>query len=164
MIVRRNRLAAVFLGAWLIGWVMGEGFAARQLVFGHDPAGTRAFLLLWLAGWTVAGVLAVRHTAWTVAGREEIAVEGRSLSLRWAAGPFGRTRIYDLGHVRNIREEDARPGASLVRGVRFTYPGRQGTIAFDYGRKTIRFGADLEGEDRRRVLGLVRERAQDPRG
>jgi hypothetical protein len=156
--VRRNWLAAAFFTVWLGGWAMGEGLVSWQLFTGTAPLGARAFMGFWLAAWTVGGIMAMRQVAWTVVGREEIAVDGRSLRVSWAAGPFGRTREYEVASIRNVREDTTLAGA-LARGFRMTSPGRHGAIAFDYGAKTVRLGVDLEGEDVQKVLALVREQA-----
>lgn len=156
IVVRRNWVAAVFLAAWLGGWATGEVLVSWQLVAGTVPLPARAFMGCWLVAWTVGGLMAARQLAWLLVGREEIALDGGSLSLRWKAGPFARSREYDLGAVRNVRE-DATLAGSVARGFRMSSPGRHGAIAFDYGAKTVRFGADLEGEDVQKVLSLVRE-------
>ena len=148
---------AAFLVVWLAAWAVGEVLALDALVSGDLPDGVRAFVVLWLVAWTYGGVRALAQLAWLAAGREEIAVDDRSLVVRQVAGPFRRTSEYDLAAVRDLREDASLAGA-VARAMRLSYPGRVGVIAFDYGARTVRLGADLEGEDVRKVLALLRER------
>ncbi len=49
---------AAFLGCWLGGWVMGEVFAARQLLVGGLANGDW-FLVFWLGMWTIGGIAVI---------------------------------------------------------------------------------------------------------
>src|SRR2546428_13472131 len=81
---------AAFLGLWLCGWAAGEAFAlwalvigARALLTGEPPKpaaaplqvgaalGMGAFLLAWLAVWTLGGIAAGTPTlqSWLVEDR-----------------------------------------------------------------------------------------------
>lgn len=49
----------LFVLAWLGGWLVGFVSVVRTLSSGGPPSGAYAFLVFWLAAWTVAGVWAV---------------------------------------------------------------------------------------------------------
>jgi hypothetical protein len=153
--VRRNWLVGPFLLVWLCGWAFGEVAVIRELAL-RARGGGFGFLLVWLAAWTVGGVLVSLQLLWSFAGREEIAVGPRTLSVRVVAGPLRRTREYDLASVQNVREDHGFAG-QLARAFRTTYPGSHGAIAFDYGARTVRIGTDLEGEDVQKVLAMLQE-------
>jgi hypothetical protein len=80
----RNRWFIGFGGVWLIGWAFGEVMVAGWLVAmalgfpvgqGHvhgasmSPA---AFMILWLAGWTVGGVIMMHAYIWQLRGRAAV--------------------------------------------------------------------------------------------
>jgi hypothetical protein len=153
----RNPGFAAFLAVWLVTWAAGEAYAVEALVAGDLPDGLRAFVVLWLAAWSYGGARALAQLAWLAAGREELRLDERSLTVRQVAGPFRGTREYELAAVRNVREDASLAGA-VARAFSMSYPGRVGVIAFDYGARTVRVGAGLEGEDVGKVLGLLRER------
>ena len=49
----------LFVLAWLGGWVLGFVSVVRTLSSGRTPSGVYAFLVFWLAAWTLAGVWAL---------------------------------------------------------------------------------------------------------
>lgn len=51
---RCHLLALLFLGVWLVGWLMGEMTALAPL-FSRRPAGPEGFFVIWLVIWTLAG-------------------------------------------------------------------------------------------------------------
>ena len=101
MPAKRNVFVMLFLLAWLGGWAAGEVGALKGLLSGTD--GAKPFLLVWLAGWTFAGGFAALTWLWMLAGRERILLRPRTLAVRREVFGVGRTREYDLAHVRNLR-------------------------------------------------------------
>jgi hypothetical protein len=162
--VRRNWGVGAFLALWLCGWSVGEVAVVRQLATRSLQGPGLAFLAVWLTGWTLGGALALLQLLWLFAGREEIELKSRSLAVRTVAGPLRRTREYDLGAVRNPREDVSMAGA-MLRTFQLSHPASShGAIVFDYGAKAVRIGSGLEGEDVAKVLGMLRERVPGDAG
>lgn len=72
-----------FLLFWLYGWSHGETFAIKHIFEPATPGGAKIFLCLWIAGWTVGGLVAF---AFSVAfafrpGAEKIVLQ--RAQLRW---------------------------------------------------------------------------------
>ncbi len=101
--LRRKWGVGLFLLAWLCGWAFGEVAAIREVATRAHGAGL-AFLLFWLAAWTLGGGFVALQVLASFAGRQEIAVGPRTLSVRTYAGPFRRTREDDLAAVRELVE------------------------------------------------------------
>jgi hypothetical protein len=158
---RRRPATALFLTAWLGGWAMGEIAAARELLDETSGAGM-AFLLLWLAFWTGAGLLVTYSIAWSLFGREVIAIDGRTLTIRYAAGPLGWKRAYDLASVSNLRVDPTLPGEGIRPRRTPMRPGTVGAIAFDHRGRTVRLGPDLQEPDVAKVIDVLRERIAAP--
>jgi hypothetical protein len=148
---QRNWFVTLFIMAWLGGWTFGEiavgGHILRLL--GHPPSSVQngapaLFLIFWMVGWTLGGLWALTMLAWQLVGREEVRIESGALGLRVAVGPIGRTREFDLLQVRRLR---AAP-VVLPRNRRAMVPplfgSRDGSVAFDYGARTYRFGSGLD--------------------
>ena len=91
-------------------------------------------------------------------GREVVDVDSTSLRIKRAVGKLGRTKEFDLGHVRILRVAPQiwNPG-DFSSGLRFWGVGG-GTIAFDYGAKTYRFGGGLDEAEAKQVLVRLAER------
>lgn len=126
---KRNLLLMLFLLAWLGGWAFGELSALRELLSGKN--GPVSFLLFWLLGWTVGGGFAAFVFLWMLAGRERIVLRPRVLAIRREIFGWGRTREYDLAHVRNVRIS---PGTYDPFG--WTAGARFGDLAGDQSHST----------------------------
>ena len=155
---RRSWFLGLFLLVWLCGWAVGELVALRELLgmgVSRRPPPV-PFLLLGLAGWTVGGALAVYGWIWNAFGREVVELDGRALTLRWEPIGLPPRKQYDLLHVRNLRIVPF-DESLWSRGNSFGWT-RAGPLAFDYGAKTIRFGAGIDEAEARMVLDSIRVR------
>jgi hypothetical protein len=166
--VRRHLFTILFLGFWLLGWAFGEVTAAAALVChgaGVDcgpfqptgpEGGASLFLLIWLLAWTVGGVAALAAWLWVAFGREIVTVTDRAVTVRRDVLGRGRGREHDMAHVRGLRVSAAPfnpwdPGGAL----RMWGMGGAGTIAFDYGARTVRFGGGLDEAEARQIVARV---------
>lgn len=158
---RRNIVATVFILVWLAAWFFGESRVIRQLLApGHS--GPKGFLALWLVGWSLGGVFAARALLWMLFGREVIELRDSELAVRREALGIGRTRAYDLGAIKNLRA--AAPAVAAGRGSVGDMGGTSGTIAFDYGPKTIRCGGGLDEAEAGQIVDLFKQRNARLRG
>jgi hypothetical protein len=154
---RRRWFLAVFLAVWLCGWLAGEIVALRGL-FGPSHSARpppTPFLLFWTSAWTVGGALAVYTWIWNAFGREVVELDGRALIIRREPIGLPLPKQYDLLQVRNLRVVPfdgslwSRDSSGGMRG---------GPLAFDYGARTIRFGAGIDEAEARMILDSIRTR------
>lgn len=142
---KRYPLAIVFMSVWLAFWAVGELAAARQILFGENGLAD-AFLLVWLTIWTLGGGWAFYSLLWLAVGKEVIVMSAGTLAIRRDIVGLGRTREYDLEHVRHLRVS---PLSNTLYGRgsgHQPWASPAGAVAFDYGAATIRFGAVEEAE------------------
>lgn len=159
---RRNWALMLFLPIWLVGWAIGLVVATGMLsIFSAVPVTGFAetaslFLLAWLAMWLFGGLVALYTLAYTAAGREELRISEMTLRLQRRIGPLpaGRARTYDLQHASRLRTEPTPmpPWWARRRGTPEPKP-----IAFDYGAKTVRFGAGLDEAEARQLVEQIAE-------
>ena len=162
---RRNWLVLAFLLFWLCGWFVGLlfiiGFAAGS-AFGALRDGPPAvFLLVWLLLWTAAGLFIARIVWWQLLGYELVTVSNGTLMLAKSGLLFHRPKTYDLSEVRHLRvQEDAIAaffgGFASYRS--FGAFGDSGSLRFDYGLKTVKFGVGLDEAEARYLIERLRER------
>jgi len=134
----------VFLGVWLTFWTIGGASAARSLQRHFN-----LFLCFWLAGWT-AGELAVTYAIlYVIGGSEVISANSETLTCRTQIFGLGWARSYLVREMRNLRFQPA-SGAGRSR--------RASRIAFDYGAKTVGFGADLDEAEAVALISRIRQR------
>ena len=162
----RSWMAILFYPVWFCGWAAGELFALAVLfhiripwmhtVPHAPPLAETAFLTLWLCGWTIGGALALYSWLWMVAGREHMQIGGSSLAIWREPIPFPPRRDFDLASVRRMRVGPAQ--GWLGAQARQYDPFCKGQIAFDYGSKTLHFGAGLDEAEAFELVRLIAER------
>lgn len=143
---------------------MGELFAIQDLLSG-DHVGIDFFTLIWLIGWTIGGVFISAVLLWSVLGQETIVVERRFLSLSKGLKDFGlRKRSYDLRTMDHLElnHEPNKAGNYGAAGVFFGLIG--GKIRFDYGMRTIKFGAGIDEAEARHLIDLIKARYSEEYG
>jgi hypothetical protein len=154
----RSGITAIFLGAWLAAWAVGWRAALGAVLQADAPLGARAFLVVWLLLWTLAGLFVLWSIAWSVAGREEISIEPQALAIRRAALGVGRTRRYDFGAVEALEAVPARGGGASEDGSGGSRRPSSGSIQFRHMGKRVRFGHGLAEPDVERIIAELRGR------
>lgn len=157
----RSSFTIAFLLFWLSGWLLGGFFAIRALVLGLTigPPGlgsASSFLLKWLAFWLVGLVVFGNLFIWQLAGKEVITLTGNALQIKQKAGLLGGTETYDLEQLRHLRAQPDKWPASLTKSQRSDWA--DGSVLFDYGAETIRFGKLLSEVEAQRIVAFLRER------
>jgi len=142
---RRNWFVLLFMCAWLVGWAFGEVSVIGELLSPSEKT-PKLFLLAWLAGWTVGGLFAVGTVLWQLAGKEIISVSASTLEHRIEAFGIGRSRMYKLAEVKNLRATDysANPFTNQSAWFPPVVGSGFGPVAFDYGARTFRLAPALE--------------------
>jgi hypothetical protein len=145
----------LFLAFWLFGWLLGEVSAIRSLAIGKMAAGKTLFVVVWLLGWTVGGCYFSYVWLWNLAGHEIVSLTPTSLTIRRNILGFGQSSEYDLPSVKNLRVAPTF-GKSNANFPTLSLIG--GTIAFDYGAKTFRFGSSLDEAEASHLVELLKSR------
>jgi hypothetical protein len=156
----RNWFLVVFLPLWLVGWAVGEVAVAGKLLTNPPSGGEALFLLVWLTLWSVGGVLFTFFWLWNLAGKEIVAVDEEALTVRYALGPAGWTRRFDRREMRDLRVSQS--GTMDFRSSFGWWLGGSGTVAFDYGARTYRFGRGVDEAEAKQVVAELRRRLEPP--
>ncbi len=149
---KKNWFIIVFLCFWLCGWLIGEIMVPTTFFHSGKDGLFDLFPLVWLCGWTVGGAFCLATLWWNLAGKEMISISAGVLKIT-KKGSIAPTKSYDLNEARNFRVWEE-PDNNFGFGTRRTSMapwnvGANGTIKFDYGLKTVKFGDRLyqaEGE------------------
>jgi hypothetical protein len=156
---RRRVFALLFLPVWLFFWTIGGLFAFATLLSPETPGGVDLFMGVWLCGWALGEVSVVTTILWMLRGREVVRVDRDVLIIRREVFGVGPTQEYDTREVANLRASPlpfgvgaygSSPLALLRQGA--------GTIAFDYGAKTYRFGIAMEEAEARILIRQMEEK------
>ena len=155
---KRVLFAKLFLLIWLLAWLWGEIMIIGQLASGAGNGGTSTSLLVWLAFWTVGGALAIWALLWMNFGKERVTLSATTLGIRREVLGVGRSREYELTHVRNLRVS-LEPFHMISSGHTLRPIAiRGGSIAFDHGASTVRFGAALDEAEASQILADLNSR------
>jgi hypothetical protein len=158
--VKRNWFIILFLCVWLCGWFAGESMVlvtVSSQFLKHNPV--QLFLLFWVILWTICGFFAISFFFWNLRGKEIITFEHSQLTIKRKGSVFFRTKIYDMNEVKDLRVQDG-----LNETPMFGYRNNNflmnmgGVMRFDYGMRTIRFGAGLEEAEGKYILQQLVEK------
>lgn len=155
---RRNWFFVAFFCLWLVGWAAGEWTVGKTLLFPpQDRAemGIGLFSLVWLVGWTAGGLFVFASVLWMLFGVERVRIARDEVRLRREVFGVGRTWQYDPRAVSRLRAlyDVESPFGTSVPHLPWSPLGQ--TLAFDYGAKTIRFGAGLDAAEARQLAGKI---------
>jgi hypothetical protein len=167
---KKNWPVIIFLGFWLMGWLLGEVTVIFQMLRGHlshganltgrVPAnvGVRLFLMVWVTGWTIGGAFAIATWLWNLAGFEKVLLGTSTLTTRREVLGIGPSKEYELGSVSNLRVNMGASNVSYRRSSFQIFSGNSGTIAFDYGAKTFHFGMGLDEGEAQQIIERLESR------
>jgi hypothetical protein len=101
---------------------------------------------VWLLFWTFGGAAAFLTLLWNLAGREIITLSSITLTERTEIFGLGRSRSYQISEIKSLRaSSDASFGFHRAgRGALPFGAGTIGSLAFDYGARTIRMAPSLD--------------------
>lgn len=156
---KRNIFIFGFLSLWLCGWLIGEITVLFQFssILKKDPSAA-VFLIAWICGWTLGGAVAIYIWLWQLKGREIITVSPMALTIKRDVLGFGRARNFDVSEIRKLRTEQLVWSPFDFRsGLGFCGIGG-GTIAFDYGFQTVRFGAGIAKPEAEMIVKMISNR------
>lgn len=153
---KRQILVMLFLGFWLCGWLVGEGFALGALLgltsFGGGEIFVSLFLAVWLIGWTLGGLFVMRIFFWMLLGKEVITLGQGRLTINKKGLLFSKPKTYDINEVKGLRVQETATIGGYTTTSRRSVLMNNGTIQFDYGMKTIKFGNGLEVAEGKHIL------------
>ncbi len=154
----RSWFVIFFLGFWICGWAVAEYMVSSQFLRGDAPPEGESFMLAWFAVWTVGGLFAIYALLWQVIGKEIVMVHGQILRTRHDVGGFGFNKDYDLTQMRDLRAAPVGFNPLDLSSSLQLWGIGGGVIAFDYGAKTIRFGAGLDEAEAKEVVTAIKHR------
>ncbi|MBN1992872.1 MAG: hypothetical protein JW953_09205 [Anaerolineae bacterium] len=116
-------------------------------------------LLASLVFWIFLGVFIVRIFLWHIGGKEIIEITPQSIKLRRQIFNLGRTKVYPLKHVKNLRFAPPAQAPDLPDiavdpyGISLTIDW----LAFEYDKKTIWFARSLNETEARHLLKAIQQ-------
>jgi hypothetical protein len=169
---RKNWIQIIFVGIWSMVWLLvtlgvfgGILFRLLGSVVTQAPAGITLallgpglFFLVWSALWLFGGLFAIYNLLWQLVGREIIEFNPEAISVMRKTFILEPPKMYDGVHVKELRVSLYAPQMSWWYGANRSFWSRNyGTLAFDYGAKTVRFGDMEEAEAKMALAEILRD-------
>jgi hypothetical protein len=149
---RKNWIMIIFLSFWLCGWLFGAVMVTATMFRTHNVA--NLFIGVWLLFWLSAGFVIMNIVAWQIFGKEIVTIGNGIISIRRTGTLFRKNKSYDLAHVTNVY---AKEQPLYNRGYNNTKSlFNRGTINFEYGLKTVRFGDGLDEAEARHIIEMLK--------
>jgi hypothetical protein len=142
--LRRLLMFILFLPVWLAGWTYGGWHIGRGLLHQFDW-----FNFFWMGGWAFGECWAIFWFLRTATGWDLVNASSDCLALKKTALGLGVTRNYRPSDIRNLRFQPA------IQKNRGSSPS---AIAFDFGPKTVTFGAGLDEAEANQLISLIKSR------
>lgn len=158
--IKKQWFQIFFSCSALISWLIGELVVSGILWTGNQIGAPIPFLLVWLIIWTMGGAFLAYLLSWQLFGKEIITVSAQSLITKRGVLVLGFPKEYSAAHIRALRVSATNNIPSMwcwmLNG--WFYGMNGGWIAFDYGAKTIRFGAGVDEAEAKQILAEIRRR------
>jgi hypothetical protein len=157
---KKNWPVILFMCVWMIGWAFGEFFATKAMSGGYETNGSRSFMILWLTGWTFGGVFIGQRLVQYFIGKEIITFTHGEVTIARKGSLFSRTKTYDLNEAKDFRAVQPVVARDIFGFPKpaITLSQNAGTIWFDYGMKTVRFGNDIDEAEAKAILKRLQDK------
>ena len=163
----KNWFLVFFLGFWLILWVIGEVGILLFLILDTGKNGYDGppilFLIVWIIFWTIGGGFAIYQLAWQIAGKEVVEVTTQGITISRAVLGLHSSKEYSANYIKELRVSSSNMNLShpmLMWSYSSSSPWRHnviGSLAFDYGAQTFRFGMSIDGAEAKQIVAEIQQ-------
>ena len=148
----------IFVPIWLLGWLYGLVMVSGSLLSDGAFGQNRAFLLVWLLFWLGGGLFLIFALFRMFFGREIVTITAADTQIRSELLGFGSSKLYDQQHIKMLRSSSGSISPFSLGANMVWYGFLPGSIAFDYGARTIRFAAGLDEAEAGALVTRISER------
>lgn len=148
---RRNWFIIPFLMFWLSIWTVG-GITAFVSLFSNFSL----FICFWLGAWAVGWIFVAATLSWQLTGKELVRSVGQDLEIGYQMLGAKRMKLYCGSDIQRLSVDGA---GNLMRlfqiSIPFYHGANFGTMKFDYGPKTFRFGSSIEEAEAHSIIANI---------
>jgi len=157
---KANWFVAFFHGSWLFTWIVGEIMLLGSLIKWiidyfvlNASSNMLSTYLILITGWSIAGGPILYTWFWQFRGKEIIEVSGESILVTHKIMKFRKSKEFLAIHISDLRVAPITPDNVFgLRKTRIAWGVPPGTLAFDYGAKTVNFGSGCEEAEAKMIL------------
>jgi hypothetical protein len=156
---RKVYIIIVFFCVWLMPISIGGAIAIISMFLAPEVPVFAPFLVLLF--WGAAVTFVGRMLWWMIAGKEVIEIDHNILQITQKGLLFSKPKVYDIKECRDFRSIDnpfTNAFPLMIKSFFFSMGANTGTIAFDYGMKTIKFAGAIDEAEGKHIINLLKEK------
>lgn len=147
----KNRL----LLAWLVLWTLGGVIVFSQSFTITDP-NTKTAVIVWMGFWVYFEYKITTAYLWRRKGKEVIKLRNNKLLYKRDFSGRSKFKIYQVDYIKDLRITEAKEN-SFMESLNNSYWVIAGEkLVFDYYGKEIKFGIQLDNDDAKAILKLIK--------
>lgn len=148
----------VFALAFLPIWL--AGWTVGGILALNEFIETREpFLAMWLVAWGVGWVVAAGIVAWMIGGAEILRVSGGDLEIGHSLFGWTRSRFYRAADIRDLKAAEAAPFMDQFQlQLPMLMKAKWGSVKFNYGARTIYVAQGLDEAEGRLIADWLLKR------
>jgi hypothetical protein len=119
------------------------------------------FIVIFL---TIAGGFMIHSIAWQISGKEIVEVTAQSITIRRVALGLSSPKEYSANDIKDLRVSSSNMNLNhpmLIWNNTSSYPWQNnniGSLAFDYGARTFRFGGGVDEAEAKQILAEIQQK------
>jgi len=156
----------IYLGFCIIIWAIFELLIPGAFLFNRNSVDTPPvlFLVFSFILLTVFGLFLIYNFAWQVTGKELIEVTTEFIIIRRVNLGLSSPKEYSSNFIKELRVSSSNMNLNhpmLIWSYSYYYPWHphnMGSLAFDYGARTFRFGGGVDEAEAKQILAEIQQK------
>jgi hypothetical protein len=148
---QKNRL----LLAWLCLWTIGGLIVFSQYFTFTDP-NTKIALIVWMGFWFYFEYKITSAYLWRKSGKEIIKIRNNKFYYKKDVSGRGKLKTYSIDYIKDLRIVESKENAFFenLNNSYWVIAGEK--LAFDYYGREIKFGIQLEEQEAKNLLKIIK--------
>ncbi len=150
-----NKLKNTILFIWFFLWSLSGVIILTQYFILNDTD-TKAAIIVWLGFWAYFEYMIFKAFMWRKFGVEKIKLREKKIFYKRDVAGKGKVKVYEFDFIKELKLVEAKEN-SFVENLNNSYWMIAGEkLIFDYYGKDIKLGIQLEENDAKALLKLIK--------
>lgn len=153
----------LLIGSMIVGPAISTiGLFIRSVLQESDGGVNVGFLIVQTLNFSLVimfiSIFALPILLWQLAGNEVVEADSQSIKVRRQILGFGLSKEYLAEHMKDLRASSITPQHSRYGWSRSSFGDSNfGSIAFDYGARTFRFGSGVDEAEAKQIIAAIQQ-------
>jgi hypothetical protein len=157
IVSQSEKIKNILLFSWFFIWTV-SGIIVFAQYFRMPDQNSKVMIIVWLGFWAYFEYKIFRAFMWRKFGVEKIKLRENKFFYKRDVAGKGRIKVYEFDFIKDLRiiESKERSFADNMNNSYWMVGGEK--LAFDYYGKEIKFGMQLDDDDTKALLKLLRSK------